>query len=55
MSDLVNRKKLGNAVDIRLAEGLKELSNETKIPCSRLLDEAIQLLLERYNKKATDQ
>ena len=48
---LKNRKPLSNAVKIELYEGLKELSDETKIPMSRLLDEAIEDLLHKRNPK----
>lgn len=42
---LKTRKPLSNAVRIDLYNALKELSNETKVPMSRLLDEAIEDLL----------
>lgn len=47
---LKHRKKIGNAVDTKLYERLKELSIKTKINQSKLLDEAIENLLEKYNK-----
>lgn len=50
MSDLKNRVRIGNAVDKMLFEKLKQLSKETMIPISRLLDRAIQLVLEEYTK-----
>ena len=48
---LKNRKPLSNAVKTELYEGLKDLSNETKIPMSKLLDEAIEDLLQKRNPK----
>ena len=48
--DLKNRTPIGSAVDKNLYEKLKELSNNTKVPMSKLLDEAIELLLD--SKKA---
>ncbi|MEK4030790.1 ribbon-helix-helix domain-containing protein [Pseudobacillus sp. FSL P4-0506] len=42
---LKTRKALSNAVKIELYEQLKQLSDETKIPMSKLLDEAIEDLL----------
>ena len=48
--DLKNRIPIGSAVDKNLYEKLKELSNNTKVPMSKLLDEAIELLLD--SKKA---
>jgi hypothetical protein len=50
MSDLKNRTRIGNTVDIELWERFRELSKETRIPMSKLLDEAIQDLLEKYKK-----
>ena len=50
MSDkygLKNRTRISNAVDNDLYRQLKELSNDTKIPISKLLDEAIKLLIEK--------
>lgn len=46
---LKNRKTISNAVRSDLVDALKELSNETKIPMSKLLDEAIECLLEKRN------
>lgn len=48
---LKNRKAVSNAVKIELYDGLRELSESTKIPISRLLDEAIEDLLEKRNPK----
>jgi len=50
MSDLKNRVRIGNAVDKKLFDKLKELSKETMIPMSKLLDRGIELLLEEYEK-----
>lgn len=47
---LVNRKSISNAIDKDLFEKLDELAKETRINKSRLLDEAIELLLKKYNK-----
>lgn len=44
-TDLKNRKPLGNAVKIELYNELKKHSEETKVPMSKLLDEAIELYL----------
>lgn len=46
---LKNRKSLSNAIKIELYQGLKELSVKTKVPMSRLLDEAIEDLLKKRN------
>lgn len=47
---LKHRKNLSNAVKIDLHEKLKQMSEETKIPMSRLLDEAIEDLLKKRSK-----
>lgn len=47
---LVNRKKLGSAVKTEYTEKLKELSEETMIAQSRLLDKSLELLFEFYEK-----
>ena len=47
---LKNRKPLSNAIKNELHDGLKVLSNQTKIPISRLLDEAIEDLLKKRSK-----
>ena len=44
---LKNRVPSGSAVDKKLVGKLKELSKESKIPISRLLDEAIEDLLKK--------
>ena len=44
---LKNRKPLSNAVKIELYEQLKNLSDETKVPMSKLLDEAIEDLIAK--------
>jgi len=45
MNDLKNRKRYTNSLDIELLSQLKDLSDITKIPQSKLLDEAIKDLL----------
>jgi len=47
---LKNRKPLSNAVKIELYDGLKCLSEKTKIPMSKLLDESIEDLLKKRSK-----
>lgn len=44
---LVNRIRISNSIDKKLFEELKKLSEETKVPMSRLLDEAIEDLLNK--------
>lgn len=42
---LVHRVRISNSIDKELYNKLKELSEDTKIPMSKLLDEAIEDLL----------
>jgi len=44
---LVNRVRISNSIDKVLYEKLKKLSEETKVPMSKLLDEAIEDLLKK--------
>ena len=48
--DLKTRTPVTCAVDTELNKKLIELSKETMIPKSKLLDVAIKLLLEKYKK-----
>lgn len=45
---LKNRKTISNAVRTELADALKKLSETTKIPMSKLLDEALEDLIKKY-------
>ena len=49
--DLKNRTQISNAVDTRLLLELKQLSKETGMPISKLLDKAITLLLNSYKNR----
>lgn len=48
---LVNRKKLGSPVKKEYAERLKQLSEETMVAQSKLLDRALELLFKEYENK----
>lgn len=48
---LKNRKTISNAVRSDLVDALKELSEITKVPMSRLLDEAIEDLLKKRSPR----
>jgi ribosomal protein L31E len=50
MSDLKNRIRIGNSVNSKLWNGIRALSEETRIPISKLLDEALELLLKKHGK-----
>lgn len=45
---LTNRVRISNAVDKELYKQLKQISDETMIPISKLLDQAIKLLIEEH-------
>ncbi len=45
---VTNRKHWSTSTDITLYEKLRKLSSETRIPVSRLLDEAIEDLLLKH-------
>ena len=47
---LVNRQRYSSTFDIDLLKKTKDLSNETSIPMSKLLDKALELLLREYKK-----
>ena len=53
-SVLVNRKKFISSLDNKLVEPLNALSKKTRVPKSRLLDEAIEDLLKKYEKRTAD-
>lgn len=48
---LRNRTPISNAVETELYEKLKQLSKDTMIPISKLLDRGIELVLEEYKKE----
>ena len=43
-----NRRAFSNAIDKDLFEVFEQIHVQTRIPKSKLLDEAIQLLVEKY-------
>lgn len=46
---LVHRVRISNSIDKNLFNKLKELSEETRIPMSKLLDEAIEDLIKKHS------
>lgn len=48
--DLKTRERFTNTLNKELLKQLQELSKETMIPMSRLLDRSIELLLKEYGK-----
>jgi len=49
-NDLKNRERFTTTVDIALLKELRELSKETMIPISKLIDKALINLLKEYGK-----
>lgn len=50
-ADLTNRVRFSSTLEKSLLEKFKKLSEQTRIPASRLLDEAIKDLLAKYEKE----
>lgn len=48
---LVSRKKLGSPVKKEYAAQLKQLSESTLVPQSKLLDRALELLFKEFENK----
>ena len=49
---LKNRERIGSAIDKELLNKLREYSKESKIPISKLLDEAIaDFLIKRKDRE----
>lgn len=48
---LKNRTRIGSAIDTELYSKLKQLSESSRIPISKLLDEALEDLLKKHNIK----
>lgn len=46
---LTNRVRFGSSLDKKLDEKLRKLAKKTRIPISRLLDEAIEDLLKKHS------
>jgi predicted DNA-binding protein len=46
---LVHRERISNSIDKELYKKLKELSEKSRIPISKYLDEAIEDLLKKHS------
>ena len=46
---LVHRERISNSIDKKLYEKLKKLSEKTRVPISKYLDEAIDDLLIKHS------
>jgi len=51
---LVNRTKLISSLANELVGPFNELSKKTRVPKSRLLDEAVEDLLQKYEKRMAE-
>lgn len=50
---LKNRVRIGSAISKDNYNNLKELSNKTRIPISKLFDEAIEDLLKKHSNSSS--
>lgn len=50
----VNRKRLVTSLANELIEPFNELSRKTRVPKSRLIDEAVEDLLKKYEKRMAE-
>ena len=50
----VNRKKFVSSLDNKLVGPFNELAQKTRVPKSRLLDEAVEDLLKKYEKRLAE-
>ena len=48
--NLKNRHAFSNAIDKALFEAFEQLHRDTRVPKSKLLDEAVELLLRKYGR-----
>ena len=51
--DPVTRKRLSTSVDKDILKESKKISDDTKIPFSKLMDEALNDLIIKYREKKT--
>lgn len=50
----VNRTRFTSSLDNELVEAFDKLSKKTRVPKTRLLDEAIEDLLKKYEKRMAE-
>jgi predicted DNA-binding protein len=48
---LVHRERISNSIDKELYRRLKKLSEDTRVPISKYLDEAIEDLLKKHSQQ----
>ena len=51
---LVNRTRFTSSLKNELMKEFNQLAEETRIPKSRLIDEAIEVLLKKYEKRMAE-
>lgn len=49
--DLKNRKRIGTSIDLEVWDSFEELAVKTKIPKSKLFDEALKDIVKKYEPK----
>jgi len=54
MGELKNRERYGGSVDKKILKDFRELAEQTRIPATRLLDEAIEDLIKKHKDKNKD-
>lgn len=50
MSDLKNRERIGTSLPIGLVKQLKDYSEKTMVPISKIIEKAIEKYLNELNK-----
>lgn len=48
---LKNRSRVGSTINNELWQQFQELSRQTRIPISRLLDESVEDIIQKYKNK----
>ena len=51
MSDLKNRKRIGTSIDLEVWDNFEKLAEKTKVPKSKLFDEALEDIVKKYEPK----
>jgi hypothetical protein len=54
VAQLKNRIQISNSVDKLIWERFQKIAKQTRIPMARLLDEAMEDLITKYEKKGTN-
>ena len=49
--DLKNRKRIGTSINLEIWDSFEKLAEKTKIPKSKLFDEALKDIVKKYEPK----